>query len=148
MNSTYTSAPDSIWTFLDREQTLIQLPLQTETAPLTWPYLANASERIVMTIRSAAQLFMVTLGEAQVPCWECCPGGLPGGTQDRVSGGQPDMFFAHCTGGFRFIRICLNRNWPLSQVFSKLHLNPCCVMLHAQSKIHLIWWIFTRVCSD
>ena len=35
-------------------------------------------------------------------------------------------------GGFRFIRLCLNGIWPLSQVFPKPHLNPCCVV-HACS---------------
>ncbi len=34
------------------------------------------------------------------------------------------------TGGSRFIRICLNRNWRLSEVLSK-HFNPCCVILYA-----------------
>ena len=40
------------------------------------------------------------------------------------------------TGGSRFFRIWLNRNWPLPKVLSKLHLNLCCISyLHDKFKI-------------
>ncbi len=47
------------------------------------------------------------------------------------------------TGGPRFIRICLNWIWYLSEVFSKPYLNPCCVILPTSFKIRLIRKNFT-----
>ena len=35
------------------------------------------------------------------------------------------------TGGTRFIRICLKEHWAVPEVFSKPHLNPFCIVLHA-----------------
>ncbi len=49
----------------------------------------------------------------------------------------------------RFIRIYayINRNWPLSaKIFSKPHLNPCCVILHAEFEICLNQRIFAPYC--
>ncbi len=36
------------------------------------------------------------------------------------------------SGNSRCVQMCLNQNWPLSKLFSKPHLNPCCVILHTK----------------
>ena len=48
------------------------------------------------------------------------------------------------TGASRFIQICLKRNWPLCEVFSKLHSYLSCVNLPASFEVHLIRKNFTR----
>ena len=40
----------------------------------------------------------------------------------------------------------LKQNSPFLEAFSKPHLNPCCVILHAYFEIRLNWRIFTRYC--